>query len=182
MDAKISQLDYRTQQDTDEVTLMPGIEFWGSRRAKVRLSGGYGWKSHPETGDSDSSLLWNVDASWRPQRKTTFAFDSAREFLEVFVRDEDLIVGEFGTQTHGRLRWMQRWTPHVQSEFAFTWQDRDFEQSSRDESAMQWQLGGQYQVSPRLTVRGTGVYTTQQGDNSRDYDRWTFTVHADYQL
>ncbi len=97
----------------------------------------------------------------------------------MFERDGEIVDGEVGTQAFGRGSWVQRWAPLWQSEMSLTYQQRTFESVTNDESAVQWVLGGQYQATPRLTFRGDGVYTSQQSEQSRDYDRWTVTLKAD---
>ncbi len=143
---------------------------------------GYENKRHADLGLDSGALVWNAGLSWRPWRKTMLEFRAAGELLEVFARAGTILAGEFAIQQSGRLSWSQQWNSAWDTKLSRSYQERDFEGIRREEEAMQLIFGTSYRATPRLTLRGDGVYTNQRAFDAPDFDRWTVTLRADMGL
>jgi len=182
LDGEYKNFDYEGRDDSRQFRVSTGVEFFMPRRIKGSVRVGYENKHHADLGLDSSNLVWNADLSWRPWRRTTLEFRTARELLEVFARAGTILAGEFGVQQYGRLSWSQQWNSTWDSKLSLTYQERDFEGIRREDEAMQLIFGTSYRATPRLTLRGDGVYTNRRTLGAPDFDRWTVTLQADMGL
>lgn len=180
VDGSYQIFDYEGRDDSDQYQLGSGVEFWLSRRLTARLQAGYQVNEYPDVDDDTSGVVWQGDVTWRPARRTTLNFKGAREFLESFERNNEVVAGESTIQQYGQLSWQQRWMPNWQSRVSMTFQEVDYPGNTDDEDNYQLSMGTSYRPNPRLTLGGDGVYTMQLTDGSKEFDRWTLTFRADY--
>ena len=182
LDGEYKNFDYRDRDESRQYRVSTGVEFFMPRRIKGSVQVGHANKRHTDLGLNSNNFVWNVDVSWRPWRRTTLEFRTARELLEVFSRAGTILAGEFGIQQYGRLSWSQQWNSTWDSKVSLTYQERDFEGIRREDEATQLIFGTSYRATPRLTLRGDGVYTNRRTLGATDFDRWTLTLRADMGL
>jgi hypothetical protein len=184
LNGEYKSFDYQGRDDSRQYRITPGVEFVLPRRIAGRALMGYEGKRDTESNASFGSLVWDADLTWRPWRRTSLEVRSARELLEVFARAGAILAGEFGVQQYGKVTWSQQWNSAWNSRLGLTYQERGFEGIRRgDEKATQLSFQTSYRVTPRLTLRGDGVYTSQRAQDSADnFDRWTVTFKADMGL
>ncbi|MCZ6500901.1 MAG: outer membrane beta-barrel protein, partial [Gammaproteobacteria bacterium] len=182
LDGGYKNFDYEDRDDSRQFRVSTGVEFLMPRRIKGSVLAGYENKRHADLGLDSGALVWNADLSWRPWRKTMLEFRAAGELLEVFARAGTILAGEFAIQQSGRLSWSQQWNSAWDSKLSLSYLERDFEGVRREEEAMQLIFGASYRATPRLTLRGDGVYTNQRAFGAPDFDRWTVTLRADMGL
>jgi hypothetical protein len=182
LDGLYQHYDYKDREDSDQFRLSAGADFWMLKRVTGRLQIGYQYKRFEDTGDEDSGLVWNADVTWRPKKTTTLSFNSARQLVETYFRSNTVQPTRFGVQQHAEVALAQRWSQAWDSNFSVTYLERDFQKSMEHEESLQLIFGTNYKITPRITLRGDGAYTTQQAKIANDYDRWTLTFYANMRL
>ena len=182
LDGEYKHFDYQSRDNSRGTQISTGVEFFMPRRIKGSVQVGYADKRHEDLHLYSSNLVWNADLSWRPWRRTTLEFKTAKELLEVFARAGTILAGEFGIQQYGRISWSQHWNSTWDSKLSLTYQERDFEGTRREDEATQLIFRTSYRATPRLTLRGDGVYTNRRTLGGADFDRWTVTLRADMGL
>ena len=175
LDTSFVHARFENEPDNEEWQVLPGFRLLRSRRLTADVRGGLS-RFQREGREPDYGAAWQLETTWRPARRATLLFKTGREFLE--QPNADLIAEtDFVEQTFTQGQWQQRWAPQWSSDLRLTWQQREIQPLIED-TYLEVLVGGIYTPTPRLTLRGDGVYTNRKSVNNFDYDRWTLTVNA----